>query len=163
MNVIETLNDIYEPIYIIKSSLKSKLKSMNLEFTSGYYNNHSIRDDKGNWITEYYPIPVITVSSLCDIGIDVNSIFVETKMERSEAIKFDYSSFLPLKFEVYGTVDYLEDFYNEHMDIKDVGAKIERSNEEVVGVNFTFSKDCSIDDLILLINKLIKLECCKIC
>jgi hypothetical protein len=158
MDVIEVLNNIYEPICMIKTNLQNKLKTQSLEFSTGYYNNHTIKDGKGNWITEFYPIPVITVGSLCDIGIDVNLIFVETKMERSKAIKFNYSSLLPCKFEVYGIDEYLLDFYNEFMDVKDIGEKIGHSNEKQVGINFTFMKDCSIDDIILLINKLISFD-----
>jgi len=93
MDLFEILNSTYKKLYDTLVVFQNKLKSQNINYAWGFYNNHSVKDNDGNWVTEYFPIPVITVNSLCDIGIDLDFIFVETKMERERAITFDFSSF----------------------------------------------------------------------
>lgn len=151
MDLFEILNNAYKKLNDILVEFQGKLKSQNINYTWGFYNNHSIKDNNGNWVTEYFPIPVITIDSLCDIGIDLDFIFVETKMERERAITFDFSSFLPYKFEVYGVCEYLSDFYNDSMDINNIGHEIEQSKENQIGISFFFKQDCHVDDIMELI------------
>lgn len=158
MEDIKLLNNVYQRLCETKIDIQKKLKSQNISYSSGYYSNHSIKDEKGRWITEYFPIPVITVESLCDIGIDINSIFVETKMEREKAMKFNFSSFIPFKFEVYGVDEYLNDFYNDTMAINEIGYKIENSKETQIAISFVFQNDYITDDIIELVHKLKKIN-----
>lgn len=158
MDTIEILNAVYKPICIIENMLQKRLKLENLEFAKGYYNNHSVKDIKGDWVKEYFPIPVITIPRVCDIGIDINYIFVETKMKREDAIQFDFASLLPFKFEVYGVNEFLSDIYNSSMPINDICSKIEQSNEREIGINFEFAKEGSIEEIISLVHRLIHIQ-----
>lgn len=157
MEDIEMLNSIYEPICQQCKDIQNNLKHNGYVSKKGFYNNHSIRDKSGNWITEYFPIPVITVEQLCDVGIDMKSIFIETKMKREKAIEYDFSRLLRYKFEVYGIEEYLNDFYNDILTVEDIGNRIEMSKEKEIGIGFEIEKVC-INDIMQIIKELKELE-----
>lgn len=157
MEEIEVLNNIYESMCKTSKYIQKILKENGYGSKKGFYNNHSVRDKNGNWVTEYFPISVITVEQLCDIGIDIKSVFIETKMKKEKAVKFDFRPFLKYKFEVYGIEEYLNDFYNDTLMIEDIGKRIEISREREIGIEFQIAKDC-MDDIIKIVNELKKLE-----
>lgn len=153
MEDIEILNSIYEPICKRCKDIQNNLKDNGYENIKGFYNNHSVRDKDGTWITEYFPIPVITVEQLCDICIDMKSIYIETKMKREKAIEYDFRQILKYKFEVYGIEEYLNDFYNDTLRIDDIGKRIEMSKEKEIGIGIEIEKDC-VNDIIQIVNEL---------
>lgn len=157
MEEIEVLNNIYESMCKKSKYIQKLLKENGYESKNGFYNNHSVRDKNGNWITEYFPIAVITVEQLCDIGIDIKSIFIETKIKKEKAVKFDFRRFLNYQFEVYGIEEYLNDFYNDTLMIEDIEKRIETSREREIGIGFQIAKDC-MDDIIKIVSELKKLE-----
>lgn len=157
MEDIEVLNSIYRPICQKCKDIQDNLKDNGYESKKGFYNNHSVKDKSGNWIIEYFPIPVITVEQLCDICIDMKSIAIETKMKREKAIEFDFTRLLKYKFEVYGIEEYLNDFYNDTLTIEDIGKRIEMSREKEIGIGFEIKNGC-IDHLIQIINELKEIE-----
>lgn len=154
---IEELNKLYEPICKWCENIQDDLKNNGYASKKGFYNNHSIKDKSGNWITEYFPIPVITVEQLCDIGFDIKYIFIETKMKRDKAIKYDFSRLLKYKFEVYGIEEYLIDFYNDTLKVEDIGKRIEMSKEKEIGIGFKVEENY-INNIIKIINELAELE-----
>lgn len=157
MEYMEVLNSIYEPICKQCEYIQNNLKNNGYVTKKGFYNNHSVRDKSGNWITEYFPIPVITVEQLCDICIDMESICIETKMKREKAIEYDFSRLLRYKFEVYGIDEYLNDFYNATLMVEDIRKRIEISEEKEIGIEFEIEKGY-INDIIQIINELKELE-----
>lgn len=147
---MQMLNDIYKPMYEYLKCLLKALKELEYDYKWGFYNNHSIKEDN-QWLLEYYPIPVVTIKDICDIGIDMNHIFVECKMKKEEAIGFHWNIISDYKFEVYGVEDYLNDFYNPSLKFDDISERISQSNEKEIGIAFEFpylDEKCNLLDLV---------------
>ncbi|GAA4298017.1 hypothetical protein GCM10023142_37950 [Anaerocolumna aminovalerica] len=134
-NTIEILNDIYKPVYEYLKCLLKALKELNYDYEWKFCNNHSIRKDN-QWILEYYPIPLVTVKDICDIGIDINHIFIECKMKKEKIIGFEWKLISDYNFDVYGVEDYLNDFYNSSLKLDDITERIIHSNENEIGIEF---------------------------
>lgn len=150
----QLLNMVYEPIYkYTQDFLKVLTSREGYECKRGFYNNHYIKKDE-MWLTEYYPIPVITIKDICDIGFDIDHTFVECKMKREKALGFQWELFLDYKFEVYGVEEYLNDFYNENLDIESISSNINDSTEQEIGITFYFGYLENKNYLLELIKKL---------
>lgn len=134
----QTLNTVYQPIYSYVHILLNLLKERAYNYTWGFYNNHTIMIER-NWAIEYYPIPVITINGLCDIGIDIDHIFIECKLGREQAISFDWNTFSMYSFEVYGVEDYLNDFYSPTLPLESISQKIMQSTESQIAIAFHFA------------------------
>lgn len=158
-NTIQVLNDIYKPIYEYVQSLLKALKESDYDYEWRFYNNHSIKKDN-QWYLEYFPIPVVTIKNICDIGIDINRIFVECKMKKEKAIGFDWKLITDYKFEVYGVEDYLNDFYNSSLKLDDISERINQSNENEIGIAFECSYLEEKSNLLELVNKLESMGTC---
>lgn len=87
----------------------------------------------------------------------MNFIFIETKMKSETALKYDFSKLLKYKFEVYGIQEYLNDFYNDSLDTKDIIEKIKKSDEAEIGICFKIQYDC-IEQILEIIECLNKFE-----
>jgi len=152
INMIKKLNLIYEPLYKYTMKLVNELKELNYDAQWGFYGFHSIRH-KDEFITEFFPIPVITVRDICDIGVDLNHIFIEGKLTREAAMKFDYSLLQDYTFEVYGINDYLNDFYNSKLDVEGIGRRIEESKEKEIGIQIFLQSNCAFSKIIEAVGK----------
>jgi hypothetical protein len=150
---MQMLNDIYKPVYQYLKCLLKTLKESGYDYEWGFYNNHSIREEN-QWVLEYYPIPVVTIKDICDIGIDMNHIFVECKVKKEKAIGFHWNIISDYKFEVYGVEDYLNDFYNSSLTLDDISARIRQSNEKEVGIAFEFGYLEERSNLLEVVKKL---------
>lgn len=146
------LNSIYQPIQEYLQNLLKAIKVLGFNYSWNCYNNHSVKKDK-EWAIEYYPIPVITIKDLCDIGIDIDHIFIEYKMSRDLAINFDWRKISIHQFEVYGVKDYLSDFYNATSSLETISTKISQSEEQEIAIAFKLG---FLDNLSMVTN-LIKL------
>lgn len=109
------------------------------------------------WVTEQYPIPVITVNQLGDIGIDLEHYFLELVLTRSQALNFDFNALSSYQFEVYGMEVYLNDFYNENIPLESIRTNILKSKELQIGVSIYFNKD---EDLSVLSNSIREISDC---
>lgn len=152
--VFKTLNAIYQPIYEYTQCFLKDLKGLGYAFEWNFHNNHYIRKD-GEWLVEYYPIPVVTIKNICDIGIDINHIFIESKIKKEKVIELDWKMFSDYRFEVYGADNYLEDFYNSSLSLEALPQKINQSNEKEICVAFYFSY---LDDKHVLLDMIKKLD-----
>lgn len=138
----EILNNIYKPLYDYVKTTVDSLKSCGYKSEWGYYGHHYIRKNN-DWALEYFPIPVIRVNGICDIGIDLNHIFIEYNLTKKAAIKYDFEKLKKYKFEIYGVEEYLDDFYNENMDFEGIKSRIDKSEETTIGISiFLNEKTC---------------------
>lgn len=103
---------------------------------------------------EHFPIPVITVEDICDIGVDLAHIFIEGKLKRECALKFDFSLLKEYRFEVYGVQDYLNDFYNASLSIEGIKDRILSSNEAEIGVSLFISHEGAIENILSILGTL---------
>ena len=77
----------------------------------------------------------------------MNHIFYEIIISKEHALKIDFIQFDGVCFEVYGALDYLNDFYNNTMQISLIHERIHRSDEAEIGISFCFNEGESIPSL----------------
>ncbi len=143
----ETLNNIYKPLYDYVKTTVDRLKSCGYKCEWGYYNYHYIRRNN-DWALEYFPIPVIEVNGMCDIGIDLNHIFIEYKLIKKAALKYDFKKLKKYKFEIYGVEEYLDDFYNENMDFEGIKGRIDKSEETTIGISIFLNEKTPFEQIL---------------
>jgi hypothetical protein len=78
-NYEEKLNQIYERLDKKRGELVEALSHHIFEVKSAYYNGHYYKNEQGDYKITWYPIPVVSVSHICDIEINLNNISVSTK------------------------------------------------------------------------------------
>ena len=114
-NLRSMLNDLYSPIidktYKIVSSLTKLHGGFNV--VSRFYNGHYHKNSEGSYKEDKYPIPVITISGLCDIEIDFDNICITSKLSKDQIQLLDWNVLKGKHFEVYGLENYLLDYGNE--------------------------------------------------
>ena len=111
----------------------------------GYYNGHYNKGESGNYEKDYFPIPEVTIKGLCDIEIGLEQISVSTKLSRDKALWYEYDRIKMYRFEVYGVVNYLEDFYSEGSTVETLIENVKKSTEENIGFSFYFPFEVSAD------------------
>jgi hypothetical protein len=152
------LNEEYEPLRSHAISIAKTLKGAGFICTWGFFAQHSVKQGE-EWFFEHYPIPVIGVESICEIGLDIPHTFVECKMKREEALAFDFSRLSSYQFEVYGVQDYLSsDFYNAQLTIADIHKRISQSMESEIGICLYLKPLAGIEELIAAIHLLKSFE-----
>lgn len=137
INRMQVLNKAYEPLRVHTHTMVKALTDSGFECAWGFFAQHSVRNGS-EWFFEHYPIPVITIKNVCEIGFDIPETFIEFKFKREAAIAFDFSHFQDFRFEIYGITDYLNDIYHTGQDIRDIAAKIEKSDELEIGISLLF-------------------------
>lgn len=97
---------------------------------------------------DYYPIPVISVSDLCDLEIEFDRIGFSTKLSRKSALCYPFKKLENYDFEAYGVLDYLADYYVKGNSIEDLRQNIFQCSEEEIGFSFRFDLSISPEDLL---------------
>ncbi len=152
MEVFDYLNNIYLPLWEKYNELCKSLKEAEIKIAGGFFNNHSVKHNN-TFITEYFPIPVILMENRGDIGIDIDSIWLEIKLTKEMALNLDYTQLASTYlFEVYGAENYLSDIYNEQTDISDIVNNIHKSEESTLCICFYFNKEVDVSELLNVIN-----------
>jgi hypothetical protein len=148
MDVFDYLNKIYLPLWEKYNELCKGLKEAGLKIAGGFFNNHSVKHNN-TFITEYFPIPVILMDNLGDVGIDIDSIWLEIKLSRAIALNLDYTQLASkYLFEVYGAENYLSDIYNEQINVSDIVSNIQRSEETTFCICFYFDEEVNVNELL---------------
>jgi hypothetical protein len=155
-NLLIELNKIYKPLCDKFNELKSQLTNLGFEITSGFYNNHYVKRNN-EYVVEYFPIPIICITNIGDIGLDTDSIWVEIKQPKEMAISLDYPQLAYIyKMEVYGSENFLVDIYNKLDDPYETSEKIKQSDESIICIAFTFKTDIDLNEIIKLIQIFVK-------
>lgn len=150
---IKELNDFYKLLDSRAHEIASSLLKIHggIKYTIGYYNGHYSKTNDGNYKMDYYPIPVISVSNICDIEINLDSTSLSTKLKRKNALVFDYSKLKNYDFEVYGIDDYLDDYYVKGNSIESLKKKLSESKEDNIGFTFSFDKNINAEQMLKLV------------
>lgn len=156
MNIekFESLNSIYKSLYDHTKSIVNELKNNNYKCEWGYFGQHYIRYND-NWLLEHFPIPVIDVNGICDIGIDLEHIFIEYKILKQTALKYNFNKLTKYNFEVYGVKNYLNDFYNAEMDLNSIKKRIIDSEENDIGISIFLDKNFKSNEIIEVIKDIL--------
>jgi len=149
-NLINQLNDIYKPICDRADSISRDLQELGYTISIGFFNNHAVRID-GSFITELFPIPVISVKRVGDIGVDLDYVWFEVVFSKEKALSLDYVSIAKeYKFEVYGSREYLKDIYNGQMAVSDIVPGIKDSSETDFCILFYLEQNAAAGDIIAI-------------
>lgn len=154
LKTIQQLNDIFEPLHKKFKELKSILKEHDFNcYKAGWYNMHSVKYND-DFINEYFPIPVLSVEGVGDIGINLDYIFIETiiSKEKAELLRLDY--FTDYSIEIYGVEDYLKDYYQPNIEKEIYKEKICKSCEKEFHFTINLLGYISVDEIINIIFKL---------
>ena len=134
--LFQQLNQVYAPLRGRASRLARALAEKGLKAEWGWYANHFVKVD-GEYQAEEFPIPVIEVQGLCEIGLNLDECWVEFQLSRKAALSFDWEQ-LPEGAEVYGVAQYLVDFYTAGMDRAGIAGRIAQSAEQTVNIALPF-------------------------
>lgn len=149
--LFEQLNRVYAPLSRRARELKSALEKAGIPAAWEWYAFHSVKVE-GEYVTEEFPIPVVTAAGLCDVGFDLDHIFLELQLPRERALALDYGK-LPPEAEVYGAEAYLEDFYHPGMDRGEIVRRIEESGEATVCITGNFPKETDTEELLKAVRR----------
>lgn len=154
IEIVEQLNNIYEPLHRQFKELKLTLKKHDLSYSSaGWFNMHYIKyNDK--FINEFFPIPVLSVKGVGDIGLNLDHIFIETTISKEKALNLQLDKFNDHNIEIYGVTDYLTDYYQPNLEIEVYKEKIQESNEKEFHFTIYLPQGISMDKIINVIFKL---------
>ena len=142
MGFKEQLNEFYKNLDNRANHIRDILLKNGFKTEKNYYNGHYYnKDSAGNYVKDYYPMPVIEVFGLCDIEIVGPHINVSTKTSLENAIHFDYDLLSDYYFEVYGVIDYLADYYKSGEDIVRLYRSLEACTEKEIGYGFSFANN----------------------
>lgn len=151
MSFKEQLNEFYKNLDDKAEQIKEILKRKGFKVEKKYYNGHYNKDASGNYVMDYYPIPFIEVSGLCDIEIVGTHINITTKTSIKNAIELNYDKLSDYYFEVYGVVDYLSDYYRSGDDILKLYKSLEACNEKEIGFGFSFANNTTADKILSVV------------
>jgi hypothetical protein len=150
LSLVNQLNDIYKPICDRADSLSRELQESGYTMKKGFFNNHSVKID-GSFVTEHFPIPVIFVEGVGDIGIDLDYVWFVVIFPKEKALSLDYYSITKdYKVEIYGSQDYLKDIYNEKIAISEIVPGIKDSSETDFCVQLYFEHGVNASDIIAI-------------
>jgi len=138
----ERLNDLYRPIVQRARLLGKMLRAAGLpDTTFGFFNGHYAKNDAGDFVMEWFPIPVLSVPAVCDVEFALDHIGITAKLKRVEALSFDFGRLAGHRYQVYGAVDYLSDFGDETRSAADIRKAVSGSPETDIAVSFTFEAE----------------------
>lgn len=149
------LNKIYEPLILRLQELIAGLKSHGeFKIASGFFNNHSYKNEVGEYVEDCFPIPVVSVEGLCDIEIDIEGISITSKLTKEKALTFDCSKVQCSRLEIYGVEDYLTDYYAFVDNLQDARQKIKECSELELFYSFYYSDSVETKEICETINRL---------
>ena len=152
MDFKEQLNDFYKKLDGEAEQIRNVLIKNGLKCEKKYYNGHYNKNAAGEYVKDYFPIPVIEVNNLCDIEIVGNRINISSKTSLENALHFDYSKISDNYYEVYGVVDYLSDYYKSGEELKVLYDNLGKSEEDEIGFAFSIAADGSTDKIMHIIS-----------
>ena len=145
--LLDDLNKLYYRLEMKQMELFQGLYHRIFELKRGYYNGNYHRNKDGEYVMEYYPIPVIEVCGYCDVEINLENITVSTKLTKQKAVEYNYDKLKEYSFEAYGVEDYLQDFYEPGMTPEELQAAIKESEEKEIGFSFKFGFDIAGNEM----------------
>ena len=153
MEFINQLNEFYKILDNKGTQIKDILSQCGFDVKMGYFNGHYVdKDCSGNYVKDYYPIPVIEVKGLCDIEIGNSFVGISSKLAINDALNFDYGKLSDYQYEVYGVIDYLGDYYKSGEDVGKLYRNLKKSNETEIGFAFSFESSATAEIILKAVN-----------
>ncbi|MDD6467333.1 MAG: hypothetical protein PUF50_04025 [Erysipelotrichaceae bacterium] len=151
MNTVIEWNEAYAPIWKLSQELIEQLKNKEYVCRMDYQTRLSVKDEAGNQVTEYFPVPVIRVNEQLDVAIHPFGAMLTVVMSKETALRFRFQSLLPRYFEIHGMADPSLIFYQPNLSLDDIRNLIANSDEQEIGITFTLPLNEDVSDMIGLI------------
>jgi len=139
------LNKTYKEICNKAEEISSFLSNdYNTNITFG---NKNWEKQNGNWICNYFPIPVIEINNKIDLNINMfdKPYYFEFFIKRNRLKNFDIEKLISLfknnNLSIYGGKDCLIDFYFANSPLNEILTNMLNSKEKSFGFSFETSKD----------------------
>ncbi|MBU5438735.1 DUF3201 domain-containing protein [Tissierella sp. MSJ-40] len=134
-NITNSIHNKLNYIYSLGEDVFESIKNeSNLQVNYGLFNGHYIKIN-GRYEYQKYPIPVVAIEGIGDIGFNINGIWFEFFIDKVEFNKVDIENLISrYKVEIYGGNNCLIDFYTEGKSVSDISHNIDISDEETVGI-----------------------------
>ncbi len=115
---IDELNEVYSRLREKAVRIVGAFKKLEADVSWGWYAGHNV-DVRGSFVYEAFPIPVITVKDICEIGVDLKGAYIEGRIFSAEADAFDFDRLAGYDFCVYGSDSYLSELYDSRKSGED--------------------------------------------
>ena len=151
----QQLNDLYRPLVQRAKLLWKMLRAAGQpDAAFGFFNGHYAKNDAGDFVMEWFPIPVLSVPAVCDVEFAFDHVGITAKLKRAEALSFDFGRLAGHRYQVYGVDDYLADFGDETRSAADIRQAVSGCSETEIAVSFTFEAETELIVLLDFIQKL---------
>lgn len=145
---IDVLNGIYGPLQERAVRIASTLGRLGADVDWGYFGGHTV-DLDGEQVFEAFPIPVLTVKDVCDIGVDIGGCFIEGKLHADELARADLSRLRDYRFYIYGAEDYLLTLFDSaDAPVSEIPSIIAASGEKEFFVCISFDDIPRVNDVV---------------
>lgn len=138
---LKKINEEYRNLDYIANDVFNSLFKLPDEYAYkiGHFNYRYYKEDN-KYELAYYPIPVISITNLCDIEIDFNQIRFVTKMKAYNAVLYDFQDLSSYEFDLYSLDNQGVKLYESCNPSDNLGFKIRNNNIKEVGITFYFDK-----------------------
>lgn len=147
-NIHKSLNDIAQLAKEIYAALEDREGVV-----LGWFKGHYIRRDD-NYEYQHYPLPVIAIKGVGDIGVNLDKVWFEYFLDKHQALKVDYRQLIALykfyKVEIYEGEACGEDFYQYGDSEDQIRDKILKSKTSKIGFALYIDKKQHIEHIIKL-------------
>ena len=101
---LKQLNEWYYWLEIKQAEIVHALHHRVFELESGYYNGYRRRDGDAV-VTDYFPIPVITVKGVCDVEIHPDHIEISAYRNLHDTVGYSFDKFSGCTYTVFEAED----------------------------------------------------------
>lgn len=132
IKVHQCLNRMYEQAREVTGLIQAKDLSCQLLMSSHNY----LKDKEGKYHLQHFPIPVIEIVQIGDIGFNLDAIFFEYPLAKAQLMKMDLNHLIEEhEIEIYGGKNCMIDFYCRGDSWDNVQSKVSQSSEEIVMIS----------------------------
>lgn len=153
---METINGAYQGLHERAEKLANVLARLGHKVEWGYFGQHSTMVD-GDYFLEYYPVPVITVKDVCDVGLDFTQVWVEGKLYSGAARELELNFLKKYDFSIYGIDNYLQELYEDGMSDEELHEAIASSEEREIGIAITLDDEPLTREIIEAVHLMMQL------
>lgn len=139
---VKLLHQQLDELFIFAEAILAKVKLIyKQEVSYGFYKGHYIK--LGNeQVYQRYPLPVITIKGMGDIGVNLDTVWLEYFIDRSSFYKVNLEKLVnDYHIEVYGGEDCSLDFYYIGDHKEDILGRIDQSNQRTIGIAVYLNKE----------------------
>lgn len=151
---VELINEAYYRLELKCAELMEALYHRMFRLENGWYSGHYRKNEKGNWQSMAYPIPVISVQGICEIEIHFDQIIITARLDREDALLYAAGKLAGYTFKIYGADAPFREFYSSDQPRDRIKQTIAASDEKVFTFSFEFPFETETEDFVQSVKQL---------